>query len=63
MAHILNLTHPSWLTLDRMNTAVRAVPRVVATEHELALWAASKAALPRRCLTELKAMYVEVRAD
>jgi hypothetical protein len=58
MAHILNLPHPSWLTLDRINAAVRKVPHAVAAEHELALRAASKAAMHRRCLTELQAMYV-----
>lgn len=58
MAHILHLQQTPRRTLDRVNTTIRAIARGVATEHTLALRAATKAALPHQCLVEVRAMYV-----
>ena len=51
--------------MTRANTAIRAIAqgvRALLTEHSLALTAATKAALPRKQLTELREMYTSSRA-
>lgn len=43
-----------------LSVIIRATVRAMLAEHTLALRAAKKAALPRRNLTEVRAMYVSV---
>ncbi len=58
MANALQL-HPSprW-TLTGFSASMRAIARTLAVEHALALTAASKAALPRKRMSEVRAMYL-----
>jgi hypothetical protein len=58
MAHILNLPQVSRSALDRINATLRAAARAVASEHERALHAANKAALPHRCAAAVRALYL-----
>ena len=58
MAHALHFQQTSQRTLGGVRAAIRAILGAAAAEHTLALRAATKAALPRRSLSEVRAMYV-----
>ncbi len=58
MAHALQLHREYRRTLGGVRTAIRAILSAVTAEHTLALRAATKAALPRQSLAEVRAMYV-----
>ena len=58
MAHALHLQQTDRRTLGGVPAAIRAILRAVTAEHTLALRAATKAALPRQSLAEVRAMYV-----
>jgi len=58
MAHALPFQATSRRTLGGVRAAIRAISGAVSAEHTLALRAATKAALPRRSLAEVRAMYV-----
>ena len=58
MAHVLHLQQTYRRTLGGVRTTIRAIARAVTAEHTLALRAATKAALPRQSLAEVRAMYV-----
>jgi len=45
-------------TLDGVRATIGAVLRAVTAEHTLALRAATKAALPRQTMAQVRAMYV-----
>jgi hypothetical protein len=55
MAHALHLQQTYRRTV---RAAIRAILSAVTAEHTLALRAATKAALPRQSLAEVRAMYV-----
>lgn len=59
MAHILQLQHSPRQTLERVNARIGAIARAVVAERSLALRAATKAASPRQCLAEVRAMCVQ----
>jgi len=61
MAHALHLQQTNRRTLGGVRAAIRAILSVVTAEHTLALRAATKAALPRQSLAEVRAMYVSPR--
>ena len=58
MAHIMQLQQTYRRTRSGVGAAIRAIARVIAAEHTLALRAATKAASPRQSLAEVRAMYV-----
>lgn len=58
MANTLDLQHTSRWTIDRVSATIYVIARIVAAEHALALRAATKAALQRRSLAEVRATYV-----
>jgi len=58
MAHALHLQQAYRRTLGRVRATIRAIWSAVTAEHTLALRAATKAALPRQSLAEVRAMYV-----
>ncbi len=58
MAHALPLQQTYQRTLGGVRAAIRAILSAVTAEHTLALRAATKAALPRQSLAEVRAMYV-----
>ena len=58
MAHALHLQQTYRRTLGRVRAAIRAIWSAVTAEHTLALRAATKAALQRQSLAEVRAMYV-----
>ena len=58
MAHVLHLQQTYRRTLGGVRAAIRALLSAVTAEHTLALRAATKAALPRQSLAEVRAMYV-----
>lgn len=61
MAHVLPSQRRYRRTLGGVRATMRAVLNAVTAEHTLALRAAAKAALPRRRLAEVGAMYVSPR--
>lgn len=63
MAHILDLKHARWRSRSKGTAAIHAILRTVAAEHTLALRAATKAASPRRSVSEVRAMYVSSAAE
>ena len=66
MAYILHPQHSPRQTLERVNATIGAIARAVVADRSLALRAATKAASPRQCLAEVRAMYVpslDARAD
>ena len=58
MAHVLPWQQTFWRTLGGVRATIRAILSAVTAEHTLALRAATKAALPRQSLAEVRAMYV-----
>jgi hypothetical protein len=58
MAHALHLQQTDRRTRGGVRAAIRAILSAVTAEHTLALRAATKAALPRQSLAEVRAMYV-----
>jgi hypothetical protein len=58
MAHILRLKQTYRRNQNGITDVIGAAARAVAEDHELALRATDKAALPRKNLAELRAMYV-----
>jgi len=58
MAHVLHLQQTDRRTLGRVRAAIRAILNAAGAEHRLALRAATKAALQRQSLAELRAMYL-----
>jgi len=58
MAHVLHLQQTDRRTIGGVRAAIRAILSAVTAEHTLALRAATKAALPRQSLAEVRAMYV-----
>jgi hypothetical protein len=61
MSHVLHLQQARWRTLEAVGATIRAIVRAVSAEHALAQQAATKAALPRQSLAEVRAMYVSTR--
>jgi hypothetical protein len=58
---VTNLSHlplPSRWNVDRVHSTIRAAACAAVAEHALALHAATKAASPRTCVNEVRAMYV-----
>lgn len=58
MAHTLRLKQTYRPTRSGVSSTIGAAARAIAAEHELALRAAEKAALPRQSVAEVRAMYV-----
>jgi hypothetical protein len=58
MADVLHLQQTYRRTLGGVRATIRAILRVVTSEHTLALRATTKAASPRQSLAEVRAMYV-----
>ena len=58
MAHVLHLQQTYRRTLGGVRAAIRAILSAATAEHTLALRAATRAALPRQSLAEVRAMYV-----
>ena len=58
MADALHLQQAYRRTPGGFRAAIRAILSAVTAEHTLALRAATKAALPRQRLAEVRAMYV-----
>ena len=58
MAHVFHLQQAYRRTLGGVRATIRAILSAVTAEHTLALRAATKAALPRQSLAEVRAMYV-----
>ena len=58
MANTWHLQQQSRWTLDSVNTTIRAIAHAWAAEHALALRAATKAASPRKCQAEVRALYL-----
>jgi hypothetical protein len=61
MAYVLHLQQTYRRTLAGVRATIRAILSAVTAEHTLALRAATKAALPRQSLAEVRAMYVSLR--
>jgi hypothetical protein len=61
MAYVLHLQQTCRRTIGGVRAAIRAISRAVTAEHTLALRAATRAALPRQRLTEVRDMYVSPR--
>jgi hypothetical protein len=61
MAHTLHSQQTYRRTRNGIIATIRAIMRMVAAEHTLALRAATKAASPRQSLAEVRAMYVPTR--
>lgn len=58
MAHVLHSQQTYDRTPGRVRATIGAFLSVVTAEHTLALRAATRAALPRQSLAEIRAMYV-----
>ena len=58
MAHVLHLQQTHRRIRGGVRATIRAILSAVAAEHTLALRAATRAALPRQRLAEVRAMYV-----
>ena len=58
MANTLQLQHTRRPIFERVNATLCAAAHAVASEHALALRAATRAALPHQHLAEVRAMYV-----